>query len=254
MLAASQRLDHQIEQVQARLNDLPDGRLICSHNQGYCKWYQSNGSAKTYIPRKKRFLAEQLAEKRYLSLLLAELLDEKKAIESYLNYPRSHFQKAELLLSADSEYRELLSGFFHPSDQESTEWMNSPYQRNLTYPEQLIHKSISGNLVRSKSESMIDMFLYIHKVPFRYECALQLGDYTLFPDFTIRHPKTNHIYYWEHFGLMDHPQYAQKAYAKLQLYTTHGIIPSIHLITTYETKENPLDPELVKEIIQYHFL
>ena len=43
-----------------------------------------------------------------------------------------------------------------------------------------MHKGSSGNYVRSKSESMIDMVLYIHKIPFRYECALILGETTLF--------------------------------------------------------------------------
>ena len=98
------------------------------------------------------------------------------------------------------------------------------------------------------------MLLYINKIPFRYECALHLGETTLFPDFTIRHPKTGNVYYWEHFGLMDNPAYSQNAYSKLQLYTSHGIIPSIQLITTYETKDNPLSTDIVEKIIAYYFL
>ena len=42
------------------------------------------------------------------------------------------------------------------------------------HPEHLICKSISGNMVRSKSEMMIDMLLFQHRIPFRYECALVL--------------------------------------------------------------------------------
>lgn len=62
------------------------------------------------------------------------------------------------------------------------------------------------------------------------------------------------VYYWEHFGLMDNPTYAQNAYSKLQIYTSHGIIPSIQLITTYETKANPLSTDIVEKIIAYYFL
>ena len=33
----------------------------------------------------------------------------------------------------------------------------------------------------------------------------------------------------------------------------HGIIPSIHLITTYETKDSPLDIATIENIIQQYF-
>lgn len=101
---------------------------------------------------------------------------------------------------------------------------------------------------------MIDMLLHTNKIPFRYECALQLGELTIYPDFTIRHPKTGQIYYWEHFGMMDHPAYSINVASKLDLYISHGIIPSIHLITTYETKDNPLSFEVISKLISHYFL
>lgn len=122
------------------------------------------------------------------------------------------------------------------------------------HPEQLIHKSCSGNVVRSKSEAMIDMFLYMNKIPFRYECALELEQITLFPDFTIRHPKTGKLYYWEHFGMMDNVNYAKKTYSKLELYGRYGIIPSIQLIVTFETKEHPLTVDVIEKLIKEYFL
>lgn len=99
-----------------------------------------------------------------------------------------------------------------------------------------------------------NMFLYTHQIPFRYECALYLGESVIFPDFTIRHPHTGETYYWEHFGLADDPRYCKSVCTKLQLYMSNGIIPSIHLITTYETKEHPLSSETVNKMIQDYFL
>ena len=144
--------------------------------------------------------------------------------------------------------------YFKPESQELTEWMNSPYDTNPKYPEQLIHKTASGRNVRSKSEAIIDAVLYTNRIPFRYECALNLADYIIYPDFTIRHPKTGQLYYWEHFGLMDNPAYAKNACSKLHLYVSHDIIPSVHLIATYETKNNPLDYKYVLNLIKHHFL
>lgn len=254
MLAEKERLKSQINSLQEQLATFPEGKLICTHNGKYQKWYQSIGSTQTYIPKKERPLAEQLATKKYLTLLLSNLLHELEAIDLYLNYYATNVKEPNHLLNAMSEYTDLFSSNLTPMSEELLSWSHSPYERSNKYPEQLIHKTCSGNLVRSKSESLIDMFLYLNKISFRYECSLQLGDTTVFPDFTIRHPQTNELFYWEHFGLMDEPRYCKNMHSKLQLYTSHGIIPSIQLITTYETKEHPLSPELVEGLVKYYFL
>lgn len=248
------RLQQQIDSIQARLSNLPDGKLICSQNGNRIKWYQSDGHNKTYIPKKERKFAEQLAVKKYLSLLLEDLTHEKRALDFYLRHHFPDNSKAEQLLATTPGYHELLPPFFLSKSQKLSDWMNFPYEHNTKYPEQLIHKTSSGNLVRSKSEAMIDMFLYTNQIPFRYECALHLGETTIFPDFTILHPITEELYYWEHFGRMDDPAYYKNAFSKLQLYTSYGIIPSVKLITTYETKENPLSSEVIEKIIEYYFL
>ena len=136
---------------------------------------------------------------------------------------------------------------------ELNQWMNADFEYNIKYPEQRIHKSASGLMVRSKSEALIATLLSHNRIPFRYECALCLGETTLHPDFTLRHPKTGAFYYWEHFGLMDFPSYRKNVFSKLQLYTAHNIIPSIQLITTYETSEHPFDSAYAEQLIHYYF-
>ncbi len=234
------------------MHTLPPGKLICAQNGTSQKWYHSNGHTKVYIPKKNRNFAEQLAIKKYLSLLLEDLENELLASQFYLRH-RSPTSKAEQLLTSP-EYQKLLTPYFTPKSLELTAWMNASYEQNPLHPEHCIHQSISGNLLRSKSEAMIDTLLHLNQIPFRYECALHLGETTLFPDFTICHPRTHKLYYWEHFGLMDSSAYAQNAYSKLQLYTTHNIILSIQLITTYETKEHPLPSKTVENMISQYFL
>lgn len=253
MLNESKHLEKQIDLLKSKIQTLPDGKLICTRNGKRYKWYQSNGQKYNYIPKANQLLAEQLAAKKYLTLLSKDLLHEKSAIDLYLSHHSKEAGQASWLLNMP-EYKELLSPFFHPLSQELLNWMNSPYDHNTNYPEQLIHKTSSGKFVRSKSEAMIDMVLHINKIPFRYECALNLGKNTVYPDFTIRHPETGTLYYWEHFGLMDDPVYSKNAYSKLQLYTSMGIVPSIQLITTFETKENPLSLEIVEKIVAHFFL
>lgn len=150
-------------------------------------------------------------------------------------------------------YSELLAPYFQLSPSH-TAWMQETYDRNSKNSENLIYKAVNGINVRSKSEAIIAMLLYTNKIPFRYECALNLGDIIFYPDFTILHPKTEQLYYWEHFGLMDSPGYCQNAFSKQQLYAAHGILPSVHLLTTYENQAYPLNTELVEKMIYYYFL
>ena len=254
MQEESLRLEQQISQLKKQLLSLPTGKLICTRNQNRYKWYQSDGHKCTYIPKKNRQLAEKLAIKKYLSLSLEDAISEKRAIQYYLNHHHSDVGKADSLLIEDSEFKTLLAPYFTPLSKELSAWVHSDYPHNLKYPEQLIHKSISRNTLRSKSEAMIDMLLYTNKIPFRYECELQLSDITLYPDFTIRHPYTGQIFYWEHFGMMDHLTYAGNVASKLDIYISHKIIPSIQLITTYETKEHPLSIDVISKLIEHYFL
>lgn len=249
----SPAIDQKINEIQNQLKCLPEGKLTIAHNGKNTKWYQSDGQNRKYIPKSNRTLAEQLALRKYLSLVLEELLQEKTAI-SFYNRHRSIESKSALLLQDSSlGYSELLSPYFQvpPSH---TAWLQENYDRSSRNPENLIYKTVNGILVRSKSEALTAMLLYTNKIPFRYECALTLGDIKFYPDFTILHPKTDRIFYWEHFGLMDSPGYRQNIFSKQQVYATHGILPTIQLLTTYESQMHPLNTELVEKMIQYYFL
>ncbi len=254
ILSEHQRLSNQINSLQSQLKAFPTGKLVCTRNASRYKWYRSNGKKSTYIPKKQKGLAEQLAIKKYLTCLLEDSLHEQKALEFYLRHHAPGMGKAEQLLTTPSEFQALLSNHFKPADQEKLLWMNSPYERNPNYPEQLTHRTYSGYYVRSKSELLIDMALRTHKLPFRYECALELEDVVLYPDFTILHPLSGEYIYWEHFGIMDDPDYRQSFYSKIRLYTSHGIIPNINLLTTFETKQHPLDTEQIEHTIQTFLL
>ena len=254
LLNEKQKNEAQIKMLENQLSQLPEGKLICARNGTRYKWYQSDGHSKKYLPKSQRHTAEQLAYKKYLSTKLNNLLIEQQSINSYLTTHQTYKKESEDSLFQSPGFHELLSPFFSPLSHELQEWVNAPFEKNKKNPENLIHKAYSGNRVRSKSEMLIDMFLYLHKIPFRYECLLHLGEMYLFPDFTIRHPKTGQLYYWEHFGMMDNPNYSKNVSHKLHQYISHGIIPSIQLITTYETKDSPLLPETVEKIIYEYFL
>lgn len=254
MIAEKAEMEQKIDQLKKLILELPDGELQCAGNGRYCKWYCKQGGQRRYLSKKERKLAEQLAKKKYLSLQLEDLLHEKEAVEVYLKYRENHPSQAARLVKEKSEYQKMILPQLHVLENECMIWQNSSYKTNHKYPEQLIYKTNTGLYVRSKSEMLICMLLQKYGIPFRYECELELDGKIIYPDFTIMHPKTGKLFYYEHFGMMDDDGYCRSACAKIQLYATNGIVPSIQLITTFETQEHPLLPETVEGIIKQYFL
>lgn len=248
------KLEKQIKEIQLRISKLPAGKLICNHNGKYLKWHVSDGKNKVYIPKKERKLIEQLAIKKYLTLQLKNLHQEQKALDAYLKEHNPKALQEEMDLINSTEFNEFLSSNFTPISQKLQKWMNEPYIKNMAFPEKLTHETYGGYCVRSKSEMLIDSFLRKYRIPFRYECLLQLGEICLYPDFTICHPITGEIFYWEHFGMFDKPEYCQKAIEKLQYYASKGIIPNRQLIVTFETKDKPLRMDEIERIIEQYFM
>ena len=217
-----QALESEIDNLKKQLKTYPIGNFFCTFDQKNYRWYYSHNGQKHYIPKSNRQLAEKLAIKKFISLQLEDLTHELTATNFYLRHHSTDYKKSWQLL--------------------------------INHPEYLIYSCASGNVVRSKSEFIIDSYLYFNKIPYRYEEELNLDGRLYYPDFTIRHPATGELYYFEHFGKMDDMQYVRRTYNKLKHYASHNIIPSINLITTFETSEHPLDSLFTEQTIKYYFL
>ncbi|MDD3339427.1 MAG: ATPase [Lachnospiraceae bacterium] len=240
--------------LEKKLLAYPEGNLLCAGNGNYVKWYKSSKSAPVYIPKKQRNIAETLAAKKYYSLQLEELSREIAYLNNCLECYNEHEIKSSTLLDESSRYQELLISYFNHFPDEYQQWLNEEYEHNTAYPEYLIHKCLAGHKVRSKSEVIIANALFSSGIPYRYECGLRFDDLQFFPDFTILHPQTLKKFYWEHFGMMDRQEYCDKTFNKLKIYGSHGIIPSVNLITTYETQTHPIDSENIQRLVQEYFL
>ncbi|MBR5279885.1 MAG: hypothetical protein IKU26_02830 [Clostridia bacterium] len=223
--------------IEQELEILPKGKLCLVRNRSWTKWFYYHNGERHYIPKRNRRLAEQLARRKYLTERLEQCNGQLEAIEAY--FTRIATSGTENKLLHNKDYQELLAPYFQPQNQELAHWAEAPYERNPYRIENCIHMVHVGLWVRSKSESMIASYLYQHKIPFRYECALKLGKKTIYPDFTLRHPKTGEYYYLEHFGLFENGEYRRHALSKVEDYALNGIYLDQHLIVTTETTKNP---------------
>lgn len=248
------RLELEIQRLQSKLQTMPKENLILAKNGTSYKWYCTDGKHKAYVPKSDRSMMEQLAYKKYYMLRLKNLEREQRAIDFYLkHHDEEAYQKEQELLS-NSEFQKLISKQFLPKEQKMIEWMKGPFKKNEFHPEKLVHKTSVGIRVRSKSEQIIAMVLAKYQIPFRYECALEIGGKVYYPDFTILHPLTGEVFYWEHFGRMDDESYCEDMLTKLQNYIANDIVPNINLIVTFENGEHPLCEAMVEMLVKYYFL
>lgn len=248
------RLQRVIQKTKLQLKNMPEGKLYVVRDKERFKFYQCIDGKQHYISKKNRSLAEKLAHKKYLTLYLKELEKEANAIDYYLRHHVKRPWESEQLALSNSQYQELLFHAYKPSIQEYMDWANASYEGNPHYLEHLKYTAVNGKKVRSKSEVLISIILSKYKIPYRYECALKLGETTVYPDFTIIHPETGKIYYFEHLGRLDDPRYRRNNMNKLSDYIDHGIIPMQNLIITWETSAQPLDIELVEKIVRFYFV
>ncbi len=238
--------------MKSYINKAPKGQLILSKSGKQLKCYVSNGSNPIYIPKKEFSKAEKLAVKKYYQLQCDEISQQIKMLDRIITSMQKSPSKAQLLISENSIYHDILiEGLKNIFD--IHEWEHEKYDTNDKNPENLIHRCVSGHVVRSKSEEIIANNLFMNHIPFRYEYKLTLKDSVVYPDFTILNPKSRKIIYWEHFGMMDDINYRNRTFKKLRTYGNNGIIPTIDLITTYETKQHPIDSEQIQDIIDRYF-
>jgi hypothetical protein len=116
------------------------------------------------------------------------------------------------------------------------------------YEEGKIHRTLTEQMVRSKSEVIIANMLFDRDIPFEYEVPLYAPDGTFYlPDFTINW--RGEVWYWEHLGMLHDESYRSHWETKRAWYEKHGF--ASHLITTSEV--HGFDSKDVQRVLEATF-
>jgi hypothetical protein len=122
------------------------------------------------------------------------------------------------------------------------------------YENKLIHKTVKGEMVRSKSEVIIANMLHDAGIEYEYERELDLKeDGTYIPDFTIDDAESGVSIYWEHCGLPGDPGYNIRWEKKKAVYEKHGIIEGENLIVTKDALDGSIDSAGIKAVLDKYF-
>jgi len=211
-------LEGEISEIQERLETITEeGTIYPTQKDGNVKWYVWKNGRREYLS-KKNDETNRKARKKYKTDYAQKMLKQK------------HY--SSILLAVDKKENE--------ETNEKTQVPN---------PEALKFYTKMGIIVRSKSEVIIATALYDNNIKFEYEKAIKISDVIYYPDFTVE-KKNGDIILWEHLGLIDNPDYRNKAYRKILKYNENGYYQGKNLILTYETAESPLDPMDVEHEIE----
>ena len=231
------------------------GKLRVTHRGKYVEYYHITSDTSRYgkyLSKKHLDIATQLAQKEYNSQIIALLEEEISALKTYLTTN----------LKLDNYYKDLcparqklITPLTLTDEQYAAQWKTTPYKGLPFAPDATAFTTLRHERVRSKSEVLIANALTQSNIPYRYEYPLTLkkplqkGTTTFYPDFLCLNLRTRQEFIWEHFGLIDSPEYAQNAASKLNLYAQNQILPGRNLIITMETATEPLTPIIIEQTI-----
>ncbi len=120
------------------------------------------------------------------------------------------------------------------------------------YGENYKHQTDKGDLVASKSEEMIANMLFAMDIEYEYEKEMVLNGSHVLPDFII-HKKDGTIVIWEHAGLLENNEYAQRFSKKLKIYEQAGFTRQNNLIITRDV-DGSLPAKDIRRVIEVYNL
>lgn len=255
LFAMLKRRDEELAEIirlsKKQLSTLPEGKLrIATKPYGMQYYARTAGEKEVYLPKGQKTLAMKLAQRDYCEKVLCRALREQKQMRLAMEV--SGENAVETIWPGLHPGRKALVKPLVLTNEAYAEWWSSQEftprkisDTDISYPTE------RGERVRSKSEKIIADMLFARGVPYYYEFPLHLtgwGD--VYPDFRVLNVRTRKEYRLEHFGMMDNPEYVAGFLRKMRMYEQNGYFPGDNLLFTLETSREPLEPEIVGELIQ----
>jgi len=155
----------------------------------------------------------------------------------------------EIIDSLPSSYQDFPLEFFLDSEI-FDEWETDEFEQNQKYPENKIHPTNKGIMVRSKGEQLIGNALEARHIPYRYEWIQQIEGKEFSPDFAVMRKSDGKVIFWEHFGMVNVEHYTRTMEYKLSHYRAAGITLWENLIITFEDEKGSVDILTINKLIE----
>lgn len=238
----------------------PEGTLVTLKARArYPQYYhymegdREKGKNGRYLPKKEAKLIQRLAQKQYEVEVLECAKKRADAISLFLKKYRENDAEA-IYENLSEERKALVSPVIKTEEMFEYEWRESIRANSNDFPKGVEFYTEAGESVRSKSEKILADGFRRRGIPYIYEPELELADGSrMYPDFALLHKRKRKTIYFEHFGIMDYPEYSEKAVKKIAKYEENGYWFGDNFLCTFETSENPLDMRIVEKMLKHYF-
>lgn len=244
----------QSEKEQA-IKRMPPGKIHIAKSKKQVQYYlrmDSSDKSGKYLSQSEKGIIEKYVQKYYDEKILKLVNKEIINLETFLSKSKEPINQIQQIYSSNPKQ---VKQYINPVDCSNEDfieqWVNIPYERKEIRNDTPQYCTEKGEMVRSKSELNIANALYRNKIPYKYECPLQLKDgIVIYPDFTVLDAIRRKLLYWEHRGMMDDREYAKHAVMRIRDYEKNNIRLGSNLIITEETSTCALGTKEIEEIIR----
>ena len=238
----------------SEMNDLPEGKLLVTDQDGLRKYIQripaagNRKKAHRYGVKKKPEVLNGLVRKEYVSETLKVIDQDISAIERACRRYKP-IDEETIMREFLANYPELVNGIYH-GIVDPEEWIKRFSRMDNYHPESLKHTAADGTKARSKNELYIASRLDHYGLIYRWDCPTGIPGLYRNPDYSILRRRDWRIIYWEHFGMMDIPSYKAEYKEKMEEYEAAGIVPWDNLIMTFDTVEGGMRADIIEAMIK----
>lgn len=224
-----------LKESRRRIAHAPAGTLRCRKRKTKNTFYlftHGDGHSKEVNITSDLELVSRMVKKRLYTAAAGRASYNIKLLEHLLH----SYKDSDPLIIADSLPPSYKAALQEEAMTAAQLWAADQSKQYFFDPKVHKHETISGIMVRSKSEALIANMLTYYGIPFYYEKPFDKtapDGRKYFPDFTIILP-TGEVILWEHFGLLDDLNYCIHNAEKLNFYQSHNYMIGINLLITQD--------------------
>ena len=248
------------------LKDSPPGRLLYQKCHGHDQFlhYQNDEGRKTRTAiTRDEDMIKALARKEFAERAFEVVQKNYDALKQSMG-AITPYDPAAIIEAMNNCYSKLPEEFFFGKDyfavdtdipktiaekvDRHREWGLQPFKQSTYKKENKKIKTSRGEMVRSKSEALIIESLYrIFDIPHRYEQEQWINGVRIVPDLTFE-GAGGKLFYWDHLGMMDRPDYADYNFNKLRRNYSAGLVPGDNVILSFD-RQGTIDMKYIEGII-----
>lgn len=259
LLARKLKLESIIRSCSEWIKKAPKGSIRISSSRGSIYYYyKPNENSENGIKLDKdnhKTLIETMIYKDYYSRVLSEAKNELKKIKKLLEY-----EDTDAIVSIYENLQPNRKKYIIPLEKSIKDKIKAFEDEKVAdvEPEEgkYVIRTKRGEYVRSMAEYKIANSLLAAGIPYKYEFPYRAVDgHYLHPDFTVINKNTGEIFLWEHFGMMDKPDYVKNSFLyKINLYADDDIYIGKGLIATFTGYNQELKQEMIDSMINNYLL